>query len=239
MGYYSIAGLRVRAVCRGELTNSRLEAYRCGEFQQADIEINIPDFLILNEKKKNPHFSYDECEYMLTATVFYDALIEHGGLLLHSAAISLDGGAYLFSAPSGVGKSTHIKLWQKVFGKERTFVINDDKPAIIERDGAFFACGTPWSGKYDISRNVSVPLRGIAFLERGEKNEVTRIAPAEALVQFMEQTLRPVDHEKTAKLLALVDRLFSQVPIFRAKVNMDSDAALASYNAMSAKNTEV
>ncbi len=239
MAYYNIAGLKVRAECRGELTNSRLEAYRCKEFRQADIEINIPDIVILNEKKRNPHFSYDECEYMLTAMVFYDEIIKHGGLLLHSSAISLDGEAYLFSAPSGVGKSTHIKLWQKVFGKERTFVINDDKPAIIERDGAFFACGTPWSGKYDISRNVSVPLRGIAFLERGEKNEVTRIAPSEALVLFMEQTLRPVDHEKTAKLLTLVDRLFSQVPIFKAKVNMKSEAAWASYNAMSAKNMGV
>ena len=28
--------------------------------------------------------------------------------MMHAAAIEMDGGAYLFSAPSGTGKSTHI-----------------------------------------------------------------------------------------------------------------------------------
>ena len=233
MECYNIAGLCVRAACRDEPTRSRLSAYRCAEFEKADIEINIPDSVILRENEKTPQFSYGECEYMLTAVAFYNELIEHGGLLLHSAAISLDGGAYLFSAESGVGKSTHIQLWQQVFGKERTFVINDDKPAILSRGGDFFACGTPWSGKCDISRNVSVPLRGIAFLERGEKNEIWRISPSEALVPFLEQTLRPSEPDKIGKMLTLVDNLLSKVPIFRARVNMSPEAAQICCNAMS------
>ncbi len=232
MECYNIAGLCVRATCRDEPTRSRLAAYRCDEFDKADIEINVPHCVILRENEKNPQFTYGECEYMLTSVAFYNSLIDYGGILLHSSAISFDGGAYLFSAESGVGKSTHIGLWQKAFGKERTFIINDDKPAIISRGGEFFACGTPWSGKYDISRNVSVPLRGIAFLERGEKNVIRRIPPNEALVPLLEQTLRPSEADKIGKMLTIADRLLKAVPVFRAQVNMDEEAAHICCNAM-------
>lgn len=32
--------------------------------------------------------------------------------LLHGAAVAYGGAAYLFTAPSGTGKSTHIRLWR-------------------------------------------------------------------------------------------------------------------------------
>ncbi len=239
MECYNIAGLRVRAACREEPTRSRLAAYRCAEFEKADIEINIPDSVILRENEKTPQFTYGECEYMLTSLAFYNGLVEHGGILLHSSAISVDGEAYLFSAESGIGKSTHAELWQRMLGKERTFIINDDKPAIILREGKFYACGTPWSGKYDISENVSVPLRAIAFLHRSDTNEVRRLAPKDALVPLMEQTLRPREPDKIVKLLSFADALLKTVPVFSAGVNMDDEAARVCYNAMrGAKNGE-
>ena len=41
--------------------------------------------------------------------------------------ISFDGQGIAFAAPSGTGKTTHIKLWQRLYG-DRVEIINGDKP---------------------------------------------------------------------------------------------------------------
>ncbi|MFR5584255.1 MAG: hypothetical protein ACLTLQ_10945 [[Clostridium] scindens] len=66
----------------------------------------------------------------LQALSFIENLFRKGGMMLHASAVEVDGKAYLFSADSGTGKSTHTKQWQNYFGKERALIINDDKPAI-------------------------------------------------------------------------------------------------------------
>ena len=47
---------------------------------------------------------------------------------MHGAVIRYKGKAYLFTAPSGTGKTTHIRQWLKK--AEGTFVVNGDKPLI-------------------------------------------------------------------------------------------------------------
>ena len=57
--------------------------------------------------------------------------------LFHCAALEFDGKAYLFSAPSGTGKSTHLGLWRKNL-KDRISIINGDAhqaPAITDSAG--------------------------------------------------------------------------------------------------------
>ena len=55
------------------------------------------------------------------------ALLPFGGVLLHAAAISVDGRGLAFIGPSGRGKSTHAGLWQRCFG-EAVVMVNDDMP---------------------------------------------------------------------------------------------------------------
>ena len=35
----------------------------------------------------------------------------YGAFLMHAAVVEVDGIAYVFTAPSGTGKSTHVQLW--------------------------------------------------------------------------------------------------------------------------------
>lgn len=58
---------------------------------------------------------------IVTRLVFSDIL------LIHGSAIAVDGKAYLFTAPSGTGKSTHTRMWREYF-KDRAVMVNDDKP---------------------------------------------------------------------------------------------------------------
>lgn len=229
--FYKIAGLTVKMSATGR-TAAQAEAYRCQPCPNPDMDIDN-DFQRYH--KLYPHLSEDDAQYTYTGACFYTRLLQFQGMMLHSSAVVVDGRAYLFSANSGTGKSTHTQLWLKQFG-DRAYILNDDKPALRLIDGVWYACGTPWSGKYDISVPACVPLAGIAILDRGEENRIERYSGSKALFALLEQMLRPQDQRM--KLLELMDRLVSQVPVWKLYCNMDPEAALVSFNAMSGAEKE-
>ena len=69
-------------------------------------------------------------------------------------------------------------------------MLNDDKPAIRLVGGRVYACGTPWSGKYDYSTPGMVPLAGICFLERAEENFIHPADTKKAVFNIFSQTVR-------------------------------------------------
>ena len=100
-----------------------------------------------------------------------EKLLEKDTLLLHGSTVAVDGQAYLFTAPCGTGKSTHTRLWREQFGG-RAVMVNDDKAFLqLRRDGVW-VYGSPWTGKHGIGNNISVPLKGICFLQRGTNNKI-------------------------------------------------------------------
>lgn len=232
--YYKITGLTVEMDSFGR-TVKQAEPY-LAEPGKPDIVV-AGDWRALQENQ--PHLTKDDSEYIVTGSSFYNQLLNFDGMLLHASAVILDGWAYLFSAPSGTGKSTHTTLWRKVFGEDKALILNDDKPALRFEEGRFYAYGTPWSGKTDMNINQRVPLAGICMLGRGERNEIEPFAGAEAVHALLEQTIRPRNAAKTVKLLELVDKLFENVPVWKMKCNMDPEAARVSYEAMSAGRKEV
>ena len=141
------------------------------------------------------------------------------------------GKAYLFSGPSGMGKSTHTRLWQSVYPDAKVF--NDDKPALRRLDGRWFAYGTPWCGKDGININMKVPLGGICFLRRGESNSIRRLSLLEASVRVISQTThRFKSEERLDLLLSHVDRLVQEIPVYELYCTPTIDAALLSSETM-------
>ncbi len=231
--YYKIAGLTVLMDTFGK-TAAQAEDYRC---EPAEPEIVIrSDWRQLQAEA--PYLSDSDCEYLVTGASFYRQLLKFDGMMLHSSAVVLDGKAYLFSAPCGTGKSTHTQLWRKVFG-DRAVILNDDKPALRLENGIWYAWGTPWSGKTDQNVDMKVPLAGIAMLERGEKNEIEPFSGPEAIFSILTQTPRTQNIQFRALLLKLLDKLLSQVPVWKLKCNMEPEAAMVSYTAMSAGATHL
>lgn len=195
-----------------------------------------PDIVIHTDwkamQREQPHLSDEDCEYLCTGGSFYRQLLKFGGMLLHASAVVMDGRAYLFSAPCGTGKSTHTKLWLEVFG-DRAYILNDDKPAIRFEDGEWYAYGTPWSGKNDISVNTRVPVAGICFLRQAKENTIAPLGGAKAVFSLLEQTARPTGAELREQLMELLDRLLAHVPVWQMTCNMEPRAAVVSYEAMS------
>ncbi|MBE6991229.1 MAG: hypothetical protein E7430_01440 [Ruminococcaceae bacterium] len=152
--------------------------------------------------------------------------------MLHSSAVALDGKGYLFSGPCGMGKSTHTRLWQSVFGDEAK-VFNDDKPALRRLDGKWFAYGTPWCGKDHININMKVPLAGICFLKQSDENKIRRLTPQEATPLVISQTMRKFKQVEYLNLmLSHVDKLVREIPIFELENRPEPEAAILSHETM-------
>ncbi len=233
MNRYLIGGLltEVDAEC------ARLERlgqlYATDKPGQPDIEIKISAEAMRRAQEKYSYLPPDEVAYMVTGSVFYHRAVQFNALLLHSSAIEVDGRAYCFSANSGTGKSTHTGLWQKYLGEQRVRLINDDKPLLRRNGEQFFACGTPWSGKTDLNRNVTVPLKAIVFIKRGQNNTVRPLTGAQAVPLLYEQTVKPKSPELMSAMLQTADELLRTVPVLELSCDMSEEAVRVSYEALS------
>lgn len=207
---------------------SRCREYLINEEDSADI--------IIRADLYNPHkwenLSEDSNIYLQSGFQFYRQLLKFNGLMLHASAVEMEGKAYLFSGPSGMGKSTHTRLWQQLFG-DAAQVFNDDKPALRRMEDAWYAYGTPWCGKDGINQNKKVPLAGICFLRRGEKNSIRRLDALEATTYIISQTMRKFkDTENLDSMLSIVEKLVSEIPVYELFNKPEPEAALLSYETM-------
>jgi len=152
-------------------------------------------------------------------------------MLFHGSVVAVDAVAYLFTAKSGTGKSTHTRLWRQVFG-EGAVMVNDDKPFLQITEEGVVVHGSPWNGKHRLGENICVPLRAICILERGEENKIEPIGAREALPMLMQQSQRPRDSRKLPVYLDLIDKLSSRVSFYRMQCNMDPEAAKVAFDGM-------
>lgn len=151
-------------------------------------------------------------------------LLHEDVLLFHCSALELEGRAYLFTAPSGTGKSTHASLWRQVFGA-RVTMINDDKPLLRRQpDGSWRVYGTPYSGKENLQTNTSQTICGIVLLERAAENRIGPVTSNDAFPRLLAQTYH--DAQAPAALLHTMDLVGSlaQLPVFRLGCTISEEA---------------
>jgi len=165
-----------------------------------------------------------------------DYTLKHAdGIIFHSSAIMVDGKAYLFTAPSGTGKSTHARLWRELLG-DKAVMINDDKPIIRYIDGKFYVYGTPWKGKHRLGSNTRAEIKAISEIYQAKENVIRKATTNEMLMTVLNQTLRPEGLTDMDKLLTLIDKMLRQVGIYVLGCNISKEAAETSYNYMSKEN---
>ena len=150
-------------------------------------------------------------------------LAAYDGFVFHGVALAVGERAYLFTARSGVGKTTHTGLWRDAFAD--CHVLNGDKPILRFIDGVCYAAGTPWQGKERLGRNEMLPIGGVAFVHRAPENRATSVDSAQAVLPFLSQVYLPEDDESVGRIVALADRILSSVTLCDLYVNMEPDAA--------------
>ena len=223
---YEIAGLKVEMQPQFDRLKRQSETYiSSGE----PVIILNPDLY----GKINPTLvnrTDEDIEYIYSSAEFCREIIRHGRFFLHASAVVYNDEAYLFSAPSGVGKSTHTSLWLKEFNG--SYILNDDKPVILPKKDGVSVFGTPFSGKTDLQVNREVRLRAICFLKRGEENSVSRIAEDRAIALILNNTYRPKNVESMKLLFDMIDRVVENADIFEMSCRNEPAAAQMSYKAM-------
>lgn len=215
-----------------EMLKRKMAPYSYNGNGKTEICLSVTDEFCRKKQREQSHLTVAQCEYVFAGFEFYRKFILHGGMMLHASAVMVDGAAYLFSADSGTGKSTHTKLWQECLGKDKALIINDDKPAIRKTDKGWFAYGTPFSGKTDENLNKKARIQGICMLERGSQNKIGRIEPGDAISLLMKQTVIPRNAEMADQVLIYLDALLKDIPIYRMECTISEEAAKMSYEAM-------
>ncbi len=242
-----LAGVPAEIRCRQEETRTFLHDWLTEEEPEficevTDDRIDMVRSNLKAEDRKHGavrEYSLRYLENNAVHAILAEKLVDYGVLLTHGSAICVDGRAYIFTAKSGTGKSTHAGLWRELF-KERAFMINDDKPLLKVGDTGVMVYGTPWNGKHGLGRNACAPLEAIAYLNRAQNNRAERMSAAEAYPVLVQQSYSSKDAGTLRKILDMEKRIIQTVPFYRLWCNMEPEAACTAWNAMnSAKNASV
>ncbi len=184
------------------------------------------------EKALTPEFEQPYLESLAFYRKLLKNLIDYDAFIFHCSAIEVDGKAYLFTAPSGTGKSTHARLWRELL-KDRARMINDDKPIIRKIDGEFFVFGTPFNGKHELGENICAKISAVCEINRAKENAIKKVKESEMLPTLLGQTLRYDTAKDFDSILTLLDQMCKKVDLYKLYCNMNVSAAELSYKVMS------
>ena len=203
------------------------------DFDRPDCVIRLTDEDIereraISERQTKP-VNPLELEIAAAHRQLADAVLRRGIMLMHGAAVAVDGRCYIFTAPSGTGKTTHIRHWLSAV--PGSYVLNGDKPLIgVSR---LLVYGTPWSGKERMNANTAVPLAGLIQLARGTENVLTPRSFSQMLPCLVQQCYIPADREGAQIACGLMGGLQS-VPCWLLRCTPDETSARVAYEGLTA-----
>ena len=230
-----IADLAVELNPEYEDTKRLAEPFSYEGERETDIKLKVTkEYLDDLCSRAAPGVTRGQMENFAFSSEFNRRAIPFHTMLVHSSALVYDGGAYLFSAASGVGKSFHTRLWLKAFG-DKVHIMNDDKPVVRMYEDKAVAYGTPFDGGSGIALNEAYPLRAIVFIERGEQNSVRVPSTREVLQKLYFQTAHIVSAKVADSMLQNFERLLSLTKFYVLTCNTDISAAHTAFNAIIGK----
>ncbi len=232
MNIYKIADLYIGIENSSAFTNEYLKDY-LSDAKDYDFCVCVNQEMIDYEKQIAVE-KVAEKYYELTAILREICKIivkDYNGFFLHCSCLEYEGGAYIFTAKSGTGKSTHSRLWREVFNDKVT-MINDDKPIVRLIDDKFYIYGTPWNGKHSLSNNVKAEIKAIYYLYQAKENNTNKCEPIMAISKLLSQTVLPDDKGSMDNLLSMLEKLVSKTPVFDLYCNISQEAVHTALNAL-------
>lgn len=138
---------------------------------------------------------------------------KHHMAVLHSASFLYQGKAWLFSGPSGTGKSTHTNLWHDLL---QVPLLNGDLNVLALKNGQPMIHGLPWCGTSEICDPASYPLGGIILLRQAMGDYVEELSPDKKRLLVLQRLISPTwTPQMLSANLDLVDELADRIYIAR------------------------
>lgn len=158
---------------------------------------------------------------LVTAFSFY--FLKENAFFFHSSAIEHNNKAYLFSGPSGYGKSTIAKLSKfKIIGEETIL--------LKKINNIYYAFSTPFKDVTD--QNIGFPVEKIFFIHKSKKNKIIDVSSVERIT-YLYESLVLTGHMHNCKFLGkekltrhFLDKLISdlsRVKCYNLKFNKSID----------------
>jgi hypothetical protein len=139
------------------------------------------------------------------------SVLARGGILLHAAAVLVDGRAHLFPARSGSGKST--------LAARAGHALADEVVAVLPGTGGFVVHATPWW----TSKGGHAPLAGV-YAVAWDGEGITPLARAGALRRLVTNLVLPHDGpEDRARALEAAARIAAHVLFARFAFRPETD----------------
>lgn len=156
----------------------------------------------------------------LTFLMYY-AFLHRQVLTFHGAIVEAGGKGFLLCADSGVGKTTHARLWRD---HKNALILNGDRATCYQERGQWCGFGTPWCGTSGEYLNRTVPLQAVVILERGKENRVSGLNG----MSLLAHTVYPSwDRAATEAMLSLLDGFLASVPVLKLECTPDVSAVEA------------
>ena len=157
-----------------------------------------------------------------------DLFVDNNIVVFHGSSFKVGNYAYIVTAKSGTGKSTHVKLLETLLGNEFEY-INDDKPLLEVKDNITLY-SSPWNGKERRGNNIHAPLKSVIFLNRGIDNTYRKLDNKEEVYfKLLNQIYLPRNKAKCEKALKLMDIMIRKLNFYEINVNMSEDAPKMTY----------
>lgn len=230
--------------CSGDIsdvTTTRYSLYfhTAPEILKMEMNGNASEVVVYFNGEKNDE-TRDRLFHAIRMPFLFNALTK-GYLVLHSASLLYKDRAWLFSGPSGTGKSTHTGLWKKLYDIS---LINGDLNLIIPdypvgndlpagqasdlSDLAHFPCiaGIPWCGTSGIFDNAVHRLGGIVFLKQAPINRCEELSADKKRLSMLNRIISPLWKEFLLdSALESIDNIADKIQICRLFCTAEPEAA--------------
>ena len=168
---------------------------------------------------RNMHTHIEE-SYLLN--LLQGNLSKNKGFILHGSVIKYENEGIIFTASSGVGKSTQAELWKKY---EKAEIINGDKAFIRCFNDEVMVYGSPWSGSSNIIKNEKAPLKAIIVLEQGKENKIRELKDLEKLCLFNTHVYYPYWDKKLVNLvMETINLVLKRIPVYLLSCKPEKEA---------------
>ena len=182
----------------------------------------------IDDEHTNIYFHKNYLELIHHDTIFSSLfslerkMYQHNHYVLHSSYMVYQNHAILFTAPSGVGKSTQATLWEKY---RHIKIINGDRTLITKEKNQYFASGWPVCGSSQICHNQTYPLAAIVMLDQGPINKVQQLSYFEKTKRLVKEiTVNFHNQDYVNHYFEFIDQLINDIFIVHLTCTISKEA---------------
>lgn len=229
-----LAGINISVACLFQETYTYLSEFKTKN--KGKYEVGISELRFIQERtileQKIPWKKFYDYEIEINA-LYHELsllLLREDVIVIHGVLLRMKNVGILFTAPSGIGKSTQAALWVEHFPND-VVIINGDKPLLKITEEGVVAFGSPWKGKEKIGNKECVPLKKICYVRRAKENSIKLVEwNGDSLSWLLTQSQLYESQNSTIERVRLFKKAIPFVSLYELKCNISDMAVITAYD---------